>query len=245
MVSDRHPEIAPSEFTHWLETNGSNNVARKTSLRRKSSVLSNIHIPLEEVDPIACTPPIQPSPPRHQPHTSSSSTQPSQNDEQQQGKSHSSRTRRLLCKCTNQLNVFYYLLGTPLGFDRHSPAQDTSRVLAPRGNRSLLRRSAFSARGRGRKQTGSRHGQSNGRNDGETTAMTNDNQNQPLSATNSNKPTMEPVRLYDRPVSMSEWIDLGSASLGSALNDSQHGILSRVHDAESHLYLNMTRTPNQ
>jgi hypothetical protein len=43
----------------------------------------------------------------------------------------------------------------------------------------------------------------------------------------------EGVILYDQPVNMSEWIDLGSASLES--DDSQRGILSRVHDAESQL----------
>lgn len=43
----------------------------------------------------------------------------------------------------------------------------------------------------------------------------------------------EAVNLHDHPVSMSEWIDLGNASLESP--ESQHGILSRVHDAESQL----------
>lgn len=43
----------------------------------------------------------------------------------------------------------------------------------------------------------------------------------------------EAVNLHDHPVSMSEWIDLGNASLESS--ESQHGILSRVHDAESQL----------
>jgi hypothetical protein len=46
----------------------------------------------------------------------------------------------------------------------------------------------------------------------------------------------EPVLLYDRPVSMNEWVDLGCASLpGSPGGDSQQDILSRVHDAESHI----------
>lgn len=44
----------------------------------------------------------------------------------------------------------------------------------------------------------------------------------------------EGIRLQDRPVSLSEWIDLGSASLASSY-DSPQGILSRVKDAESHI----------
>jgi hypothetical protein len=39
---------------------------------------------------------------------------------------------------------------------------------------------------------------------------------------------------------MSEWIDLGSASLLDVSDDSQQGILSRVHDAESHLLSQLT-----
>ncbi|KAI8329853.1 activator of mitotic machinery Cdc14 phosphatase activation C-term-domain-containing protein [Chlamydoabsidia padenii] len=143
--ADRHPEIAPSEFTKWLESNGSN---IRTTLRRKSSVLSQIHMPSDDEE-------------------------------------------------------------TTLEFDRHSSAQDTSRVLAGGNNGSLLRRSAFSARGRSRKLTSSRHG---------------DHVQQQTAI-------KEPVRLYDRPVSMNEWIDLGSASI---LEDGS-GILSRVHDAESHI----------
>lgn len=139
------------------------------------------------------------------------------------------------------------IVETSFEFDRHSPAQDTSRVLAPRGgNGSLLRRSAFSARGRGRKLTTSRHGTINST--GESTRQDGTIQPQELSSSPpspspSSATPKEPVRLYDRPVSMSEWIDLGSASLMDVSDDSQHGILSRVHDAESHLLSQLTISP--
>ncbi|CAO3593180.1 unnamed protein product [Absidia cylindrospora] len=213
--ADRHPEIAPSEFTKWLETNGTNTLAKKSSvLRRKSSVLSHIHIPSDASD--ATTTSTSPVMDDICPKTSSSAL--SAHGQQETSPS-----------------------SPPLEFDRHSPAQDTSRVLAPpRGNHSLLRRKAFSARGRGRKQSTIRHGQHQ-----QQEQQSDSQQQQPIDNNEHTSTTMEPVRLYDRPVSMSEWIDLGSASLGcSSSDDSQQGILSRVHDAESQLLSQFT-TPDQ
>ncbi|KAI9276806.1 hypothetical protein BDA99DRAFT_494188 [Phascolomyces articulosus] len=110
-------------------------------------------------------------------------------------------------------------------FDRHSTVVDDSRILAPpTQNRSLLRRSAFSARrAPGQDRRKSRRPQPQ----------------QPRHSTDTSDrmghiPSAEPISLHDHPVSMSEWIDLGSASLEP--DDSQHGILSRVHDAESQLF---------
>ncbi|KAI9261702.1 activator of mitotic machinery Cdc14 phosphatase activation C-term-domain-containing protein [Sporodiniella umbellata] len=80
----------------------------------------------------------------------------------------------------------------------------------------LLRRSAFSARGRSRRcQPTVRRSTSERKRERETWDRS------------------EGVRLYDQPVNMCEWIDLGNVSLGS--ESSQQGILSRVHDAESQL----------
>ncbi|ORX48763.1 hypothetical protein DM01DRAFT_1112369 [Hesseltinella vesiculosa] len=102
-------------------------------------------------------------------------------------------------------------------------------VLVPKGSRSLLRRTALSARGRGsRRALGSRR-QQNPVSRLQRSSTTS-GASSPSSPSPSSSP--EPVRLYDRPVSISEWIDLGSASLESS--DSPH-ILSRVQDAESQI----------
>ncbi|KAI9299316.1 hypothetical protein BJ944DRAFT_245408, partial [Cunninghamella echinulata] len=211
LPAHKHPEIAPSEFAKWIENNGSANIARKTSLRRKSSVLSQTH---------------------------------SINDENN-NHGHDNKEDIVPPLPTPSKSSPLIDEGNSLEFDRNSPTQDTSRVLAPRGNRSLLRRSAFSARGRGSKKLGSnssisRHGihekhqllesvpENNNQN------ITNGSPSPPSSPMKHNNIRhMEPVKLYDQPVSISEWIDLGSASLDSDF--SQQGILSRVQDAESQI----------
>ncbi|KAG1453898.1 hypothetical protein G6F56_007453 [Rhizopus delemar] len=104
-------------------------------------------------------------------------------------------------------------------FDRDLGSVDDSEFFAPKPDKILLRRSAFSARGRSRRP-----------------------QNTARRSTSERKATLpsdtwdrsEGVSLYDQPVNMSEWIDLGSVSLESD-ESSQRGILSRVHDAESQL----------
>ena len=112
-------------------------------------------------------------------------------------------------------------------FDRHSSVADDSRILAPPiQNRSLLRRSAFSARRAPGQDNGTRR---KSRRPAPTPRHSTD-----TSDRMGHIPSAEPISLHDHPVSMSEWIDLGSASLEPA--DSQHGILSRVHDAESQLF---------
>ncbi|KAG2218864.1 hypothetical protein INT45_011288, partial [Circinella minor] len=112
-------------------------------------------------------------------------------------------------------------------FDRHSTLADDSRILAPpTQNRSLLRRSAFSAR--------RAPGQDNGTRRKSRRPTPTPRHSTDTSDRMGHIPSAEPIRLHDHPVSMSEWIDLGSASLEPA--DSQHGILSRVHDAESQLF---------
>ncbi|KAG1048193.1 hypothetical protein G6F43_009402 [Rhizopus delemar] len=100
----------------------------------------------------------------------------------------------------------------------HNSLTDNSRMFTPKPDKVLLRRSAFSARGRSKRNN-------------QITRSTSERR--PATSTdNWNK--SEGVSLYDQPVNMSEWIDLGSASLESD-DSSQRGILSRVHDAESQL----------
>ncbi|CEG83450.1 Putative DNA-directed RNA polymerase [Rhizopus microsporus] len=103
-------------------------------------------------------------------------------------------------------------------FDRNSSSVDDSPILAHIPDKTLLRRSAFSARGRSRRSTA------------KTKRSTSERR--PASSTADTWDKSEGVSLYDQPVNMSEWIDLGSASLESD-DSSQRGILSRVHDAES------------
>ncbi|KAI8137762.1 hypothetical protein BJV82DRAFT_330604 [Fennellomyces sp. T-0311] len=111
-------------------------------------------------------------------------------------------------------------------FDRHSAVIDDSRTLTPPAqNRSLLRRSAFSAR-----RAPGEGGLADRRRSRRPAPV-------PRHSTDTSErmgfvPSAEPIHLHDTPVSMSEWIDLGSASL----EPSEHGILSRVHDAESQLF---------
>ncbi|CEI97850.1 Putative Potential regulator of cell polarity [Rhizopus microsporus] len=105
-------------------------------------------------------------------------------------------------------------------FDRNSSSVDNSPILAHIPDKTLLRRSAFSARGRSRRSTA------------KTKRSTSERR--PASSTADTWDKSEGVSLYDQPVNMSEWIDLGSASLESD-DSSQRGILSRVHDAESQL----------
>ncbi|RCI02971.1 hypothetical protein CU098_002311, partial [Rhizopus stolonifer] len=114
-------------------------------------------------------------------------------------------------------------------FDRNSVSTDDSRIIAPRTDKSLLRRSAFSARGRNRKSRSDLQRRSLSQRSPSHEDKTSIKSNK----TNTSWDKSVGISLFDQPVNMSEWIDLGSASLES--KDSQRGILSRVHDAESQL----------
>lgn len=94
----------------------------------------------------------------------------------------------------------------------------------PTHHRSLLRRSAVSARRTASEGNAVRRRSRRAQQQSRHAVDTSDRM--------GHVPT-EAVKLHDHPVSMSEWIDLGNASLESP--ESQHGILSRVHDAESQL----------
>lgn len=144
---------------------------------------------------------------------------------------------------TQDYNPFLDVASKTQVFDRNSTANDDSRIIAPRTDKSLLRRSAFSARGRSRKVNDSiddrqqvikRRSVSQRKPSSSTLSSLNDDiASLKSQKTNRSWDKSEGVSLFDQPVNMSEWIDLGSASLES--DDSQRGILSRVHDAESQL----------
>lgn len=144
---------------------------------------------------------------------------------------------------TQDDNPFLDATFKPQVFDRNSTPNDDSRIIAPRSDRSLLRRSAFSARGRSRKTHGSlddrqqamqRRSVSQRKPSSAAASTVNgDMASLKSQSTARSWDKSEGVSLFDQPVNMSEWIDLGSASLES--DDSQRGILTRVHDAESQL----------
>ncbi|KAF1803268.1 hypothetical protein FB192DRAFT_1278184 [Mucor lusitanicus] len=201
--ADKHPEIAPNEFANFIKTHGANTPTRRaSSLHRRKSILS-------------------------QSLTSSSSSRYHHDDDHQDDEAELNRTlsekkRIFLQKVmteNKQLKVF----------DRNSTSNDDSRIIAPRSDRSLLRRSAFSARGRSRKTHGSLDDRQ------QAVKRRSVSQRKPSSSTSTARSwdKSEGISLFDQPVNMSEWIDLGSASLES--DDSQRGILTRVHDAESQL----------
>jgi hypothetical protein len=142
-----------------------------------------------------------------------------------------------ILKCTNtQVSNPFIDINTQV-FDRNSTSIDDSRIIAPRADRSLLRRSAFSARGRSRKANGhsiqDRQQQATEKRRSVSQRKPSTPNSIKSNKTNDSWDKSQGVSLFDQPVNLSEWIDLGSASLES--DDSQRGILSRVHDAESQL----------
>jgi hypothetical protein len=138
-----------------------------------------------------------------------------------------------ILKCINTQALHPFIDINTQVFDRNSTAIDDSRIIAPRADRSLLRRSAFSARGRSRKtNTQDRQQTEKRRSLSQRKPSTSNSINEPINS-NDSWDKSQGVSLFDQPVNLSEWIDLGSVSLES--DDSQRGILSRVHDAESQL----------
>ncbi|CEP15134.1 hypothetical protein [Parasitella parasitica] len=213
--ADKHPEIAPDEFTNFIQTHGANTPTRRaSSLRRRKSFLSQ-----------------------------SLSQDDGYNDDDEEeervelNRTLSEKKRIFLQKVLTENQQLKDLTLNTQVFDRNSTANDDSRIIAPRADRSLLRRSAFSARGRSRKVIGSlddRQQAMRRRSASQRKASLKDDIASVHSiSTKRSWDRLEGVSLFDQPVNMSEWIDLGSASLES--DNSQRGILSRVHDAESQL----------
>ncbi|KAI9473663.1 MAG: hypothetical protein EXX96DRAFT_528493 [Benjaminiella poitrasii] len=212
--ADKHPQIAPTEFAEFIKTHGMNIPTRRsTTLHRRKSILSQTVNTPERRNTII----------------------DNENDEDELHRTLSEKKRLFLKKIMSKNEQVEDLNFPAQTFDRNSASKDDSRIIAPRTNKSLLRRSAFSARGRNRKTFNFEDKQ-------QATQQKSLSQRKPDKAPMQSEITINPswntsegIRLYDQPVNMSEWIDLGSASLES--DDSQRGILSRVHDAESQLLL--------
>ncbi|KAI8645617.1 hypothetical protein BD408DRAFT_440648 [Parasitella parasitica] len=217
--ADKHPEIAPDEFTNFIKTHGANTPTRRaSSLRRRKSFLS-----------------------QSLSHDDADDEEEEEEEEAKLSRTLSEKKRMFLQKVMAENQQLKDLTVKPQIFDRNSTANDDSRIIAPRADKSLLRRSAFSARGRSRKANGSmddRQQAMKRRSVSQRKLSCSSSLNEDIASVQSistkrSWDKAEGVSLFDQPVNMSEWIDLGSASLES--DDSQRGILSRVHDAESQL----------
>ncbi|CAO0794138.1 unnamed protein product [Mucor circinelloides] len=216
--ADKHPEIAPNEFANFIKTHGANTPTRRaSSLHRRKSILSQSLI--------------------------SSSSYDNDDEEAELSRTLSEKKRIFLQKVMTENKQLKDATFKAQVFDRNSTSNDDSRIIAPRSDKSLLRRSAFSARGRSRKVHGSlddrqhamkRRSVSQRKPSSSTVSTLNDDiASLKSQSTARSWDKSEGISLFDQPVNMSEWIDLGSASLES--DDSQRGILTRVHDAESQL----------
>jgi Activator of mitotic machinery Cdc14 phosphatase activation C-term len=127
-----------------------------------------------------------------------------------------------------------------LVFDRHSSATDESPVIVPRVDGSLLRRAA---------RTRIRRTSLSGSQPGEAGRRFGNRRSQSIHAKPSDYPERfgdvppEGVTLQDRPVSISEIIDFGGPEYEPA--ESQQGIITRVHDAETEVFSRIAAEENQ
>lgn len=127
-----------------------------------------------------------------------------------------------------------------LVFDRHSSATDESPVIVPRVEGSLLRRAA---------RTRIRRTSLSGSQPEETGRRFGNRRSQSIHAKPSDYPerfgVVPPggITLQDRPVSISEIIDFGGPEYEPA--ESQQGIITRVHDAESEVFSRIAAEENQ
>ncbi|ORY90367.1 hypothetical protein BCR43DRAFT_499195 [Syncephalastrum racemosum] len=206
----KHPQIAPSEFVNWLEVHGASPTRRDSKIKRQKSRL-NRSVSACDLDEDDTT-------------TSSSSDSPVSPSDAELPPFSLDREKD---------HPYHHDHAFSRQSTSTSTSADTSPVLAaPTQNRALLRRSAFSARRRGRDGGGGGETRSKNRRGSRHTKQQEEGDDDEEESERKGIPG-EGVSLYDRPVSLSEFIDFGSSGFEG---DSQHGILSRVHDAES-LYL--------
>lgn len=113
-------------------------------------------------------------------------------------------------------------------FDRYSTSEDLSPILVPRQSRSLSRRSALSSRGRNAIRRKSLTTiEENRRHSNHNEQQQQQEEQEPIPAGG--------IKLYDRPVNMSEWVDLGNAMKEDST------MLSRVHDVEAQVWTQPTK----
>ncbi|KAI8075763.1 hypothetical protein BDF21DRAFT_423623 [Thamnidium elegans] len=215
--ADKHPQIAPTEFANFIKTHGTKSPIKSGRLDRRKSILSQ-SLSVKNTQ-------------QQRPQQQQEEEDDDDDEEADLNRTLSEKKRNFLKKVmTDNVN----LKEAANIFDRNSPSVDESLIIAPKSDKSLLRRSAFSARGRSRKTE-----------DGQQMKRRSVSQRKPSSENIKNESwdKKSGIDLFDQPVNMSEWIDLGSVSLES--DNSQRGIISRVHDAESQLRSTTTTAQDQ
>ncbi|KAG0191894.1 hypothetical protein DFQ28_010680 [Apophysomyces sp. BC1034] len=210
--ANKHPQIAPNEFAIWIKTHGLAQARNVSKVRRQRSILSLSY-------------------------TSDDDTNDSDGDSLASPRDIEPLARSFSVREGPLRDLPSHV------FDQYSTTSDDSPILFPQESRSLLRRSALSARGKIRRQSTTPTDDKEKRRARKRISAhirpynNNDDDDEDRASTVSSRG----VTLYDQPVSMSEWIDLGSASLER--DSSQHKILSRVHDAETNVLSHLSDDP--
>ncbi|KAI8582910.1 hypothetical protein K450DRAFT_268849 [Umbelopsis ramanniana AG] len=255
--AEQHPEIAPAEFANWLQTHGVIRGKGQLRVRRKRSILAVSYLPGEEDDDDEQSK--EHSRQRRQTHSSTTSVPESQPftsnvaehpilEEQEETEPDSTvttnngRIRRTvsLYSPTSTVGRQPSTSSQTLIFDRHSSATDESPVIVPRVEGSLLRRAA---------RTRIRRTSLSGSQPGEAGRRFGNRRSQSIHAKPSDYPerfgVVPPggITLQDRPVSISEIIDFGGPEYEPA--ESQQGIITRVHDAETEVFSRIAAEENQ
>ncbi|KAG2181610.1 hypothetical protein INT44_008425 [Umbelopsis vinacea] len=257
--AEQHPEIAPAEFANWLQTHGVIRGKGQVRVRRKRSILAVSYLPGEEDDDEDDEQAKEH--PRQHRRTHSSTTDVTESqpfvsnvvehpilEEQEETEpdstvtSNNDRIRRTVSLYSPVATVGRQssTSSKTLVFDRHSSATDESPVIVPRVEGSLLRRAA---------RTRIRRTSLSGSQPGEAGKRFGNRRSQSIHAKPSDYPerfgVVPPggITLQDRPVSISEIIDFGGPEYEPA--ESQQGIITRVHDAETEVFSRIAAEENQ
>ncbi|KAI9246468.1 hypothetical protein BDA99DRAFT_526944 [Phascolomyces articulosus] len=196
----KHPQIAPSEFNAWIQNFTSHN-NNNSNNESPHSFLSNQ---------------------RHYPSSSNNTSY----SNLQRKKSSLSKAYTLdeLAENNHTLITQEEKQQRVNVFNRYSTSKDNdSPVFVPQETRTLSRRSALSSRSSGGRSAGRRRSSMTGL-EIKKLERNNDEQVEDLLIPPGG------ITLYDRPVNMSEWVDLGNASLMNDDDGNNNNLFSRVHD---------------
>lgn len=229
----RHPQIAPAEFADWLRTQSKQLHYKHhygydhSRPRRRCTQLSKSYTASENDggDDRVHAPTAQNNTNDRAFDSNTNSYNTSDNKEENVDDDDASSSSNTSASPTSPRDgeppiAFYKHDNKTVVFNRFSTSEDDSRVLVPRESRSLSRRSALSARGKKSKNRRTTHCQS-------LPPMPHrppvppddpDDENRPL----FHHPVHQAITLYDRPVNLSEWIDLGDASVAQDQQQQLH-----------------------
>ncbi|KAI8343693.1 hypothetical protein BC941DRAFT_412052 [Chlamydoabsidia padenii] len=205
----KHPQIAPTEFLEWIKTHGNATTYNKHPVRRQRSALSVTYTSSEEED---------------------DDEEDEEDDEDDTKGNDDDDSDDYLATQLNSNNS----IDTTDAPNRNTLDQKstTSPVLLAnhQERKSLLRRRALSSRGKSNNISRTVSSLS-AKHAGQTPDINND-----INGNRSKTSDIIPIaadntQLYDQPVSMNEWVDLGSM----ADIDSSPPFLHRMHSAKTHL----------